>query len=175
MVNLGSHIQQVLRRSFCLRRNKDRLVQLLRRSGMFMEREKWVGSKFKTLSQTCFAKGQASSKWSVFSSSFNHSGHLDGPSQPILLNCSLVKILLCASVQVNMSILGIETKDQIVLQGVGSSRTCKNSWKDLYPAADEYLLEDEPHPLFSLADALMGDFPWRKSSKYLASASILTG
>ena len=54
-VNLENHIQHVLRRSFFLRMNGDRLAQLFRRSSTFVGREKWIGYKFKTLSYTSFS------------------------------------------------------------------------------------------------------------------------
>jgi hypothetical protein len=116
-MNLGIHIQIVLRRCFLLRSNGDKDSYLLNSSRVEVGRLEEVAPVRRP--QTSFENSQVKRRCAKVSSSWMHKGQREGPAQPLLLRLSKVRMLLWVKVQAKRSTLGIEGKFQSSFHGTG--------------------------------------------------------
>ena len=119
--NLGVYIHVVLRRFFLLRSKGKMKFQRLIIS--ITEFGKLTAMGQSIILQTSWVKSQWTNRCSIVSSAQLHSGQRDGPSHPLLMRLSLVKILLWSRDQMKMSIFGIDGKFQRAFHGPGFGGT----------------------------------------------------
>lgn len=120
-INLGIHIQTILRRYFLLRSNGDKDSHLLRSSEVEVGRLE--DAKPISRHQASLENSQDKRRCAEVSSSWKHRGQREGPSHPLLLRLSKVKMLLWVKVQTKRSTLGIEGKFQSAFHGPGLGGT----------------------------------------------------
>ena len=114
----GSHSQADWSRDFLDSLNGDRFIQDEKRSWIVWGRVvSWV--RFIALSHTSLEKGQSRMIWSAVSSLSLQRGQWEGPSMPLFLRLSPVRILLWAIDQQKISIFGMKVFDHIKFQATG--------------------------------------------------------